>query len=166
MTTDPKNITVLFLCVHNSARSLMAEAALNYLGGGRFKAYSAGSDPDDHPHPFALKALALAGIPADEIQCKSWSEFAKSDAPHMDLVITVCDDAAGEVCPIWPGHPAVAHWGMPDPSGTNVSEEDREEAFRKSLHLIARRLDLLVNLPIERLTKLTLEQHVLEIAKH
>lgn len=168
MTSTATPLNVLFLCTHNSGRSIMAEAMLNHLGKGRFKAYSAGSNPAQNqvPNSLALEALQRAGVSIEGLSSKSWDIFGKSDAPHMDLVITVCDDAAGEVCPIWPGHPAVAHWGMPDPSGTNVSEEDREEAFRKSLHLIARRLDLLVNLPIERLTKLTIEQHVLEIAKH
>ena len=145
-----------------------AEATLNHLENGRFKANSVGSNPaqDQALHPLALGALQRAGKSIAGLSSKSWEIFGKSDAPHMDLVITVCDDAAGEVCPIWPGHPAVAHWGRPDPSNSDVAEVDREEAFRKSLHLVARRLDLLVNLPIERLTKLTLEQHVLDISKH
>jgi len=158
MTTDPKNITVLFLCVHNSARSLMAEAALNYLGGGRFKAYSAGSDPDEHPHPFALKALGLAGIHADELQCKSWSEFAKSDAPHMDLVVTVCDNVNDQVCPHWPGHPATAHWSYPDPSLVKGADEDVLHAFVQTLHQIHQQLANFIALPESALNKLTIDQ--------
>jgi arsenate reductase len=166
MKNISSQLNVLFLCTHNSGRSIMAEALLNHVGKGRFKAFSAGSNPVEAPHPLALGALQRAGVSIEGLNSKSWDVFGKFDAPHMDLVITVCDDAAGMVCPIWPGPPAVAHWGMPDPSSSDVAEVDREEAFRKSLHLIARRLDLLVNLPIERLTKLTLEQHVLEIARH
>jgi arsenate reductase len=166
MNNSQAPLNVLFLCTHNSGRSIMAEAMLNHMGNGRFKAFSAGSNPaqDQTPNPLALNALQRAGVPVEGLFSKSWDIFGQPDAPHMDLVITVCDDAAGEVCPIWPGHPAVAHWGMPDPAGTEFVDEDKEEAFRKSLHLIARRLDLLINLPVESLTKLTLEQHVLDIA--
>ncbi len=158
MTDKP--INVLFLCTHNSARSILAEAALNYIGRGRFKAYSAGSSPRENqqPNPLALKALQSFGIDTEGLYSKSWDEFAKPDAPHMDLVITVCDNAAGEVCPYWPGVPATAHWGYADPSDTQGTEEQRLEAFRQTLHAIRRRLDLLVNLPPERLEKLMLEQ--------
>lgn len=158
MTDKP--INVLFLCTHNSARSILAEAALNYIGRGRFKAYSAGSSPRDNqqPNPLALKALQSVGIDTEGLYSKSWDEFAKPDAPHMDLVITVCDNAAGEVCPYWPGVPATAHWGYADPSDAQGDEEHRLEAFRQTLHAIRRRLDLLVNLPPERLEKLMLEQ--------
>jgi protein-tyrosine-phosphatase len=164
MTDKP--INVLFLCTHNSARSILAEAALNYIGRGRFKAYSAGSSPRENqqPNPLALKALQSVGIDTEGLYSKSWDEFAKPDAPHMDLVITVCDNAAGEVCPYWPGVPATAHWGYADPSDAQGDEEHRLEAFRQTLHAIRRRLDLLVNLPPERLEKLMLEQTARNLA--
>jgi arsenate reductase (thioredoxin) len=157
---------VLFLCTHNSARSILAEATLNHIGQGSFRAYSAGSSPRENqqPNPLALKTLEAAGIPTVGLRSKAWDEFAAADAPHMDLVITVCDDAAGEVCPYWPGHPATAHWGYPDPSAVQGSEPQRLEAFRKTLHAIRRRLDLLVNLPPEKLSKLVLQASARELA--
>ena len=120
-------INVLFLCTHNSARSILAEATLNHLGKARFKAYSAGSSPrpNQQPHPLGLQVLAGAGVSTEGLRSKSWDEFATADAPHMDLVITVCDDAAGEVCPYWPGHPATAHWGYADPSITEGGDEKK-----------------------------------------
>lgn len=144
---------VLFLCTHNSARSILAEALLNHLGKGRFKAYSAGSSPRDNqqPNPLGLQVLQLAGVPVDGLRSKSWDEFAVPGAPHMDLIITVCDNAAGEVCPIWPGHPATAHWGYPDPSGGDAPEEEKLEAFLQTMHMMRRRLELLVNLPDDKL---------------
>lgn len=158
MTSTQKAITVLFLCVHNSARSLMAEAVLNHIGDGRFKAYSAGSDPDQNPHPFAMKALALAGVPVADLQCKSWSEFAQSDAPHMDLVVTVCDNVNDQVCPHWPGHPATAHWSYPDPSSVRGADEDVLHAFVQTLHQIHLQLVNLIALPESAITKLKLDQ--------
>jgi arsenate reductase len=137
----PKNIAfysamfnVLFLCTHNSARSILAEALLNAMGEGRFKAYSAGSSPRDNqqPNPLGLQVLQKAGIPTEGLRSKSWDEFAAPGAPHMDLIITVCDNAAGEVCPFWPGHPATAHWGYADPSEGDGSDEEKLEAFRKT----------------------------------
>lgn len=148
-------LNVLFLCTHNSARSILAEATLNHIGGGRFKAYSAGSSPRENqqPNPLGLKALQTVGIDTSGLRSKSWDEFAGADAPQMDLIITVCDNAAGEVCPIWPGHPATAHWGYADPSEVQGTEEQRLEAFRQTLLAIRRRLDLLVNLPPEKLAR-------------
>lgn len=148
-------LNVLFLCTHNSARSILAEATLNHIGGGRFKAYSAGSSPRDNqqPNPLGLKVLQTAGVSTAGLRSKSWDEFAGPDAPQMDLIITVCDNAAGEVCPIWPGHPATAHWGYADPSEVQGTDEQRLEAFRLTLMAIRRRLDLLVNLPPEKLAK-------------
>ncbi len=148
-------LNVLFLCTHNSARSILAEATLNHIGGGRFKAYSAGSSPRENqqPNPLGLKALQSVGIDTSGLRSKSWDEFAGANAPQMDLIITVCDNAAGEVCPIWPGHPATAHWGYADPSEVQGSEEQRLEAFRQTLMAIRRRLDLLVNLPPEKLAR-------------
>jgi protein-tyrosine-phosphatase len=165
MANPPLN--VLFLCTHNSARSILAEAALNHMGGGRFKAWSAGSSPRENqqPNPLAIKALELAGISTQGLRSKSWDEFAGADAPKMDLIITVCDNAAGEACPIWPGHPATAHWGYPDPSEVQGSEEVRHEAFRKTMHAIKRRLDILVNLPAEQLQAMVLEPTARELAK-
>lgn len=136
-------MNVLFLCTHNSARSILAEAALNHIGGGRFKAFSAGSSPRENqkPNPLALQVLREAGISTDGLRSKSWDEFAKPAAPYMDLIVTVCDNAAGEVCPIWPGHPRTEHWGYPDPSETPGGEGPKLEAFRQTLQAIRRRLE-------------------------
>ena len=152
-------INVLFLCTHNSARSILAEAVLNHIGRGRFKGYSAGSSPRENqqPNPLGLKTLQVAGISTEGLSSKSWDAFAGPDAPHMDLVITVCDNAAGEVCPYWPGQPATAHWGYADPSAVEGSDEQRLEAFRQTLHAIRRRLELLVNLPRQGVNKLMLQ---------
>jgi len=156
---SPPPINVLFLCTHNSARSILAEALLNHIGRGRFKAYSAGSSPraQQQPNPLAIDTLAKAGVPTDGLRSKSWDEFAVAGAPHMELVITVCDNAAGEVCPHWPGHPATAHWSYPDPSEGDGDEAHQREAFRQTLHAVRRRLDLLVNLPTARLERLMLQ---------
>ena len=166
MDTQPLN--VLFLCTHNSARSILAEALLNSVGRGRFKAYSAGSSPraNQQPNPMALRVLQEAGVDTTGLYSKSWDEFAKPHAPTMDLIVTVCDNAAGEVCPIWPGHPATAHWGYPDPSEVQGSEDVRYEAFRQPALAIKRRLDLLVSLPAERLQAVALAQTARELAKH
>ena len=159
-------LNVLFLCTHNSARSILAEALLNHLGKGRFKAYSAGSSPRENqaPNPLALRTLEKAGISTDGLYSKSWDVFATPDAPHMDLVITVCDNAAGEVCPYWPGQPATAHWGYVDPSEAAGEDEQRLEAFRQTLHLIHRRLEIFINLPLARLDKMALAHSARELA--
>lgn len=156
--TDTPALNVLFLCTHNSARSILAEAVLNDLGAGRFRAFSAGSSPrpNQQPHPMALDVLQKAGIDTAGLRSKSWDEFGGADAPPMDLVITVCDNAAGEVCPYWPGQPATAHWGYADPSEVEGSDAQRQEAFRQTLHAIRRRLELLVSLPAARLDKVVL----------
>lgn len=155
-----KPLNVLFLCTHNSARSILAEAILNHIGHGRFKAWSAGSSPrhNQQPHPLSLKVLQSAGIPTEGLRSKSWDEFGKPDAARMDLVITVCDNAAGETCPYWPGLPATAHWGLPDPSVGDAPDEVKLEAFRQTLHALRRRLDLLTNLPTLKLEKAMLQQ--------
>lgn len=152
-------LNVLFLCTHNSARSILAEALLNHMGQGRFKAYSAGSSPRDNqqPNPLGLQVLHNAGISTEGLRSKSWDEFAAPGAPQMDLIITVCDNAAGEVCPIWPGHPATAHWGYADPSEGEGTDAQKLEAFRQTLHAMKRRLELLVSLPEEKLAKTTLQ---------
>ena len=162
-----KAINVLFLCTHNSARSILAEALLNHLGQGRFKGFSAGSSPRDNqqPNPLGLQTLQKAGISTDGLYSKSWDEFAHPDAPHMDLVITVCDNAAGEVCPFWPGQPATAHWSYSDPSSGDGTDEQKLEAFRQTLHAIRHRLELFVNLPATSVTKLMLQTSARELSK-
>ncbi len=167
MANTSKRLNVLFLCTHNSARSILAEALLNSMAGGRFVAYSAGSSPRDNqkPNPLGLQVLEKAGISIEGLRSKSWDEFAKPDAPQMDLIITVCDNAAGEVCPIWPGHPATAHWGYADPSESDAPESEKLEAFRKTVHLIKRRLELLINLPSDKLEKALLQTTARELAK-
>ena len=159
-------LNVLFLCTHNSARSILPEATLNHIGGGRFKAYSAGSSPrqNQQPNPLGLQVLKAAGIRTDGLHSKSWDEFAGAHAPQMDLIITVCDNAAGEVCPVWPGHPATAHWGYADPSAVQGTQEQRLEAFRQTLLDLRRRLDLLVNLPPEKLARQLIQQTARELA--
>ena len=165
--TDAKPLNVLFLCTHNSARSILAEALLNHMGKGRFKAFSAGSSPKENqqPNPIAIATLKKAGISVEGLTSKSWDVFAVPDAPHMDLVITVCDNAAGEVCPYWPGQPATAHWGYADPSETIGSDEVKLEAFKQTLHQIKWRLDIFTSLPSESLNKMALENTARELAK-
>ena len=164
-TTSPLN--VLFLCTHNSARSILAEALLNDMGKDEFKAYSAGSSPRENqqPNPLGLQILLKAGISIEGLRSKSWDEFASPDAPKMDLIITVCDNAAGEVCPIWPGHPATAHWGYPDPSEGDGSDAEKLEAFRKTMHAMKRRLELLIGLPKDKLEKEVLQGTARDLAK-
>jgi len=159
MTTETKPLNVLFLCTHNSARSILAEALLNAIGQDRFKAYSAGSSPRDNqqPNPLGLQVLQKAGISTEGLHSKSWDAFAGADAPRMDLIITVCDNAAGEVCPIWPGHPATAHWGYADPSEGSGTDAEKSEAFRQTLHAMKRRLELLSSLPAEKLEQAVLQ---------
>ncbi len=149
----------LFLCTGNSARSQMAEALLNVMGKGRFRAYSAGSHPSGFVKPQALDLIAGLGYPTNSLRSKSWDEFAKPDAPTMDFVITVCDNAAGEVCPIWPGHPAVAHWGVPDPV------DDDLQSFKNAWLILRRRVELLLALPLEKLDRLAREQRLNQIAE-
>ena len=167
MTSESKPLKVLFLCTHNSARSILAEALLNHLGQGRFKAYSAGSSPRENqqPNPLALETLSKAGLPVEGLYSKSWDEFGKPDAPHMDLVITVCDNAAGEVCPFWPGQPATAHWGYADPSEVDGDDDKKRETFKQTLHMMRKRLDIFVNLPRSSLTKMSIEKTARDLAK-
>jgi protein-tyrosine-phosphatase len=160
-------LNVLFLCTHNSARSILAEATLNHLGAPRLRAFSAGSSPRENqqPNPLAIEVLQRAGIATEGLHSKSWNVFAGPDAPPMDLVITVCDNAAGETCPYWPGQPATAHWGYADPSEVSGTHEQRLEAFRQTLLAIRHRIELLVNLPPERLNRLALQQTARELAR-
>lgn len=155
MTSDHYNI--LFLCTGNSARSIMAEGIMNSRGKPRFAAYSAGSNPSGKVRPEALSELRAAGISTDGFRSKSWDEFAKPDAPRMDFVFTVCDNAANEVCPIWPGHPATAHWGIPDPAEIKGTDEEIQKAFRDAFLQLDQRITLFLDLPIASIDSLTLK---------
>ena len=158
-------MNVLFLCTGNSARSIMAETILNSVGASRFRAYSAGSHPAGSVNPIAINWLKKNRFETDNLRSKSWDEFALADAPHMDLVITVCDNAAGEVCPYWPGQPATAHWGYEDQSAGEGSEDEKRIAFLKTLHMIRRRLEIFIHLPVASLSKMALQQSARELAK-
>jgi arsenate reductase (thioredoxin) len=151
-----KTYNVLFLCTHNSARSVLAEGLLNQMGEGRFKAYSAGSSPSGTVNPLALKTLQSLGCDTANMRSKSWEEFASPNAPRMDFIFTVCDNAAGEVCPIWPGHPMTAHWGFADPSLTQGEDDTRLAAFAHTAQLITTRLRLFTSLPLETLDHMSL----------
>jgi arsenate reductase len=161
---DHPPLHVLFLCTHNSARSILAEALLNHLGRGRFVAHSAGSQPRAEPNPLALRVLREAGVPTDGLESKTWDVFGTPDAPKMDLVITVCDNAAGETCPYWPGQPATAHWGYADPSAVEGDEAERLAAFHRTMIAIRQRLELLVNLPQAALDRLALQTTARQLA--
>ena len=167
MTASANPMNVLFLCTHNAARSILAEAILNHIGKGRFKAWSAGSSPrdDQQPNPLGLKVLEKAGISTEGLHSKTWDDFGVPDAPHMDLVITVCDNAAGEVCPYWPGQPATAHWGYADPSEVQGTDDQKREAFRQTLYAMRRRIELLISLPPEKLERTMLQQSARELSK-
>ena len=163
--TDTRVFNVLFLCTGNSARSIMAEALLNRIGRGRFKAFSAGSMPAGKLNPHTIEVLNRMGFPPDQFRSKSWEEFTGTDAPQLDFVFTVCDKAAEEVCPIWPGQPMTAHWGLPDPVAVKGSPGEIAVAFGDTFRLIANRLNLLINLPIESLDKLSLQRRLDSIGK-
>jgi len=165
-TLEPKIFNVLFLCTGNSARSILAEAILNHLSGrGRFKAYSAGSHPKGELNPHAIKLLSESGIPVDDLRSKSWDEFAKPDSPPLDFVFTVCDKAAGEQCPFWPGQPMTAHWGVPDPVEVEGSDDAKLRAFSDAFMVLKRRIDLFTSLPIRSLDDMALEKRIREIGK-
>lgn len=157
----PRN--VLFLCTANSARSILAEAILNRLGEGRFRAYSAGSQPRGIPNPDAIRFLEGAGYDTAFARSKSWDEFAEPGAPHMDFIITVCDNAAGEACPVWPGRPAAAHWGIPDPAGVEGGEKERLAAFALAHERLSRRIEAFLALPLESLDGPDLGSRLAEI---
>jgi arsenate reductase len=158
-----KTYNVLFVCTGNSARSVMAEGLMNELGNGRFRAYSAGSHPKGEVHPLALRTLAMHRIPTDGFRSKSWEEFARPDAPALDFVFTVCDRAAGEVCPVWPGQPMTAHWGMPDPAAVEGDDAVREKAFLDTFVTTKRRIQLMLSLPIASLDRLAIQKEVKDI---
>ena len=160
---DQQFKNVLFLCTGNSARSILAESILNREGQGRFKAYSAGSMPTGKVHPYALDLLRNNNHPVDELRSKSWDEFAKPDAPVFDFVFTVCDNAASEVCPVWPGQPMTAHWGVPDPAAAEGNEALRRLAFADTYRFMTNRISIFVNLPLASLDKLSLQKRLNEI---
>jgi arsenate reductase len=156
---------VLFLCTGNSARSIMAEAIMNFKGQPVFTAYSAGSHPTGRVRPEALRELNAAQIPTTGLHSKSWNEFSKPDAPRMDFVFTVCDNAGNEVCPVWPGHPMTAHWGIPDPAAVIGSREEVQKAFQDAFFLLDRRIDLFLSLPHNSIAKLSLKEKVDNIGR-
>ncbi|WP_054933257.1 arsenate reductase ArsC [Paraburkholderia caribensis] len=161
--TEQRKYNVLFLCTHNSARSILAEGALNEFAGDRFVGYSAGSHPGKGPNPFALDLLRSQNISTEGMRSKSWDEFAVDGAPQIDFIFTVCDDAAGEVCPIWPGHPAKAHWGVPDPSRVEGTDEEKRKAFLRAFIQLRKRIELFTSLPFEKLDRLAVQHEMQNI---
>jgi arsenate reductase (thioredoxin) len=161
--SNPRN--VLFLCTANSARSILAEAILNRHGEGHFRAFSAGSQPRGIPNPDAIRFLESRGYDAAFARSKSWDEFAANGAPQMDFIITVCDNAAGEACPVWPGRPATAHWGIPDPAGVEGSEEERLAAFAEAHAKLERRIEAYLALPLDALDQTELKSRMAEIGR-
>ena len=160
-----RHYNVLFLCTGNSARSILAEGILNFKGRPTFTAYSAGSHPTGTVRPEALRQLEQAHIPTTGLRSKSWEEFSRPGAPHLDFVFTVCDNAANEVCPVWPGHPITAHWGVPDPAAVRGSEADVERAFRDAFFLLDRRISLFLSIPFNALDNMTLKRELDNIAR-
>lgn len=165
MTDAPKVYNVLFICTGNSARSILAEGLLSHLGKGRFNAYSAGSHPKGEVNPLALRELRSLGIPTDGFRSKGWEEFAAAGAPELDLVFTVCDTAAGEVCPVWAGQPLTAHWGMPDPAAVEGSDEAKAKAFHDTAITLKRRIELMMALPLASLDRLAIHKEIKDIGK-
>jgi arsenate reductase (thioredoxin) len=163
MAARPYN--VLFLCTGNSARSIMGEVLLNHWAKGRFRGYSAGSQPKDAIHPLTLELLRTMKLPAEGLRSKSWSEFAKPDAPQMDFVFTVCDQAAAETCPVWPGQPMTAHWGVPDPAAVQGSEAQKAAAFRDAYQRLDARIKLFVSLPFDKLERIALKREIDKIGR-
>jgi protein-tyrosine-phosphatase len=159
------SFNVLFLCTGNSARSILAEAYLNAAGRGVFKAYSAGSHPAGKVNPFALELLKKNHLPLAELRSKNWDEFARPGAPKLDFVFTVCDHAAGELCPVWPGQPITAHWGVADPAAVTGTDADKRKAFLRAFSELGTRINLLLALPVDKLDRLTLKRKLDEIGK-
>lgn len=160
-----KTYNVLFICTGNSARSILAEGLLNYQGDGRFKAHSAGSHPTGQVNPFALRALQQFGIETNGFRSKNWDEFSQDGAPELDFVFTVCDKAAVEVCPVWPGQPMTAHWGVPDPAAVEGSDERKQQAIRDAALTLKRRIELFLSLPIPKLDTVALQKAVRDIGQ-
>ena len=158
-------LTVLFLCTGNSARSIMAECIINREGMGKFKGYSAGSQPAGEINPRARALLRKLNYDVSALRSKSWDEFAEPDAPRLDFVFTVCDDAANEVCPVWPGQPMTAHWGIPDPASVQGTDAERAFAFDDTYRMLNQRISIFVNLPLESLSRMSLQQHLDKIGR-
>lgn len=163
--TEPAHFNVLFLCTGNASRSIIAAAILNAIGGGRFHAFSAGSHPEGAVHPMAIEAISRLRFPLGEPRSKSWDEFEGAGAPHMHFVITVCDKAAGEVCPRWPGHPITAHWSFEDPAANAGDEDERRAAFARVSREIKSRLDIFSMLPFEKLSRMAIEEELDAVAR-
>ena len=163
--TGVTTFNVLFLCTGNSARSIMAESILRQVGAGRFRAFSAGSHPAGRVNPFALELLERNRMPTDGLRSKNWDEFAQPGAPKLDFVFTVCDNAAGEVCPVWPGQPMTAHWGIPDPAAVEGSDEDRRKAFAEASRTLLNRISTFASLPLAKLDRLSLQRKLEELGK-
>ncbi|HEV2486985.1 MAG TPA: arsenate reductase ArsC [Terracidiphilus sp.] len=161
----PKLYSVLILCTGNSARSIIGEALFNTMGAGRFKAYSAGSHPTGRVNPFAVEQVRALGYPVENLRSKSWDEFAAPGAPELDFVITVCDNAAGEMCPLWPGQPITAHWGLPDPAAVEGSDDEKRAAFAQTLGRMRNRVQLFVSLPLETLGSLAIKKKMRDIGQ-
>ena len=160
-----KPYNILVLCTGNSARSIMGEALFTTMGGGRYQAYSAGSHPSGKVNPFAIEQVRALGYPVEGLRSKSWDEFAQPGAPEMDFVVTVCDKAAGEICPLWPGQPVTAHWGFPDPVAVEGTDEEKRAAFAQTLRQIRTRVQLFLSLPLEPLDRMAIESRMRAIGK-
>lgn len=160
-----KAYNVLFLCTGNSARSIMAESIMNQVGGGRFKAYSAGSHPTGKVNPYALDVLKQSRMPVYELRCKAWDEFAAPGAPQLDFIFTVCDNAAGEVCPVWPGKPISAHWGVEDPAAVEGPDKAKRRAFTTAFNQLRNRITMFASLPLDKLDAMTIKQQLAHIGK-
>ena len=160
-----KPYNILVLCTGNSARSIMGEALFNTMGAGRVRAYSAGSHPTGRVNPFAIEQVRALGYPVENLRSKSWDEFAAAGAPELDFVITVCDKAAGEMCPLWPGQPVTAHWGFPDPAAFAGADGEKRAVFAQTLRQMRNRVQLFLSLPLEALDQMALEKKVREIGK-
>ena len=163
--SEDRVYNVLFLCTGNSARSILAEAILNRVGKGRFRAFSAGSQPRGEVNPYALNRLRVENYDLSSFRSKNWEEFARPGAPELDFVITLCDSAAGEACPVWPGQPVSAHWGLPDPAAVEGSEAEKHAAFADTMRMLNQRLSIFVSLPLDSLDRMTLERRVRAIGR-
>jgi len=160
-----KPYSILVLCTGNSARSIIGEALFNTMGAGRFKAYSAGSHPTGRVNPFAIEQVRELGYPVDNLRSKSWDEFAAPGAPELDFVVTVCDKAAGEICPLWPGQPVTAHWGFPDPAAIEGTDDEKRAFFAQTLRQMRNRVQLFLSLPLETLDRLAIEKKMRDIGR-